>query len=46
MGDIYSDLLIRIRLQDNTSEAYSVEAQLDDGTAGYSTASYVSTTID
>ena len=34
MGDIYSDLLIRIRLQDNTSEAYSVEAQLDDGTAG------------
>ena len=34
MGDIYSDLLIRIRPQDTTSEAYSVEAQLNDGAAG------------
>ncbi len=34
MADIYSDLLIRIRPQDNTSEAYSVEVQLNDGAAG------------
>lgn len=34
MGDIYSDLLIRIRPQDNTSEAYSVEVHLEDGAAG------------
>ena len=31
MGDTYSDLLIRIGPQDNTTGAYSVEAQLDDG---------------